>query len=74
MLERGGDSGATLNAADEIATAAFLAGDLPFSSISKLVADVLQRTPAGAIRNLEDVIQADRAARRDAERRIGANA
>lgn len=37
---RGGTAGAALNAADEVAVAAFLAGDLPFDAIPAACADV----------------------------------
>ncbi|MFY9343999.1 MAG: 1-deoxy-D-xylulose-5-phosphate reductoisomerase, partial [Planctomycetota bacterium] len=40
-LAAGGDSGARLNAADEIATAAFLAGEIPFPAITAISEQVL---------------------------------
>src|SRR5262245_16265367 len=44
-LERGGTSGAILNAADEVAVEAFLSGAIPFLRIIPVVEEVLKRTP-----------------------------
>src|SRR5205085_9558618 len=38
-LERGGTASAVLNAANEVAVDAFLAGRLPFTSIARVIAD-----------------------------------
>ncbi|MBL8755043.1 MAG: 1-deoxy-D-xylulose-5-phosphate reductoisomerase [Planctomycetes bacterium] len=62
-LRLGGDSGARLNAADEVATAAFLAGRIPFPAITATVAAVLQAAPIRPIHSLADVIRADDEAR-----------
>jgi 1-deoxy-D-xylulose-5-phosphate reductoisomerase len=62
-LEAGGDSGARLNAADEIATAAFLGGELPFPAIAGVAETVLTARPARPIRSLADVLAADAEAR-----------
>lgn len=66
-LEAGGSTPAILNAANEVAVASFLAGRLPFTRIATLVEEVLERVPGSAVRNLDDVIGADAAARRVAE-------
>lgn len=66
-LEAGGSTPAILNAANEVAVASFLAGRLPFTRIATLVEEVLDRVPGSAVRNLDDVIGADAAARRVAE-------
>ena len=66
-LEAGGTAPAILNAANEVAVARFLAGRLPFSRIADLVEDVLNRVPATAVRELDDVLTADANARRSAE-------
>ncbi len=71
-MRDGGDSGARLNAADEVATAAFLAGRIPFPAITALVADVLRERRPRPIRSLSDVLAADAEARRSAEQRIAA--
>ena len=62
--EAGGAAPAVLNAANEIAVAAFLAGQIKFSRISSLVAEVLDggNLPP-APQSLEDVLMVDRAAR-----------
>jgi 1-deoxy-D-xylulose-5-phosphate reductoisomerase len=71
-MRDGGDSGARLNAADEVATAAFLAGRIPFPAITTLVADVLRERAPRPIHSLSDVLAADAEARRSAEQRIAA--
>jgi 1-deoxy-D-xylulose-5-phosphate reductoisomerase len=52
-----------LNAADEIAVAAFLAGDLPFLGIPRTIERVLEQTPAANPGSIAEVLQADAAAR-----------
>jgi 1-deoxy-D-xylulose-5-phosphate reductoisomerase len=68
----GGLAPAALNAANEVAVAAFLAGDLPWSSIP----DVLERVLAGhngdPADSVEAVIEADERARAHARRAIEA--
>ena len=62
--QAGGAAPATLNAANEVAVAAFLARQIPFSRIAILVEDVLNSgnlAPAPA--SLDDVMSIDRAAR-----------
>ncbi len=44
--EAGGSATATLNAADEIAVEAFLAGRIPFPAIAATVAETLERMPS----------------------------
>ena len=44
--EAGGSATATLNAADEIAVEAFLAGEIPFPAIAATVAETLERIPS----------------------------
>ncbi len=63
----GGAAPAVLNAANEVAVAAFLAGNLPFTRIAVLVEDVLTRgNRPPAPQSLDDVLQIDAAARRRA--------
>ncbi len=64
---RGGIFPAVLNAANEIAVAAFLRERISFLAIPELIARVLQICPEQAINNLEDVLAADRWAREQAE-------
>ena len=62
-LEAGGTAPATLNAANEVAVAAFLDGKIPFTAIADTIQGVLEAEPAPLGRSLEDVIDADRRAR-----------
>jgi 1-deoxy-D-xylulose-5-phosphate reductoisomerase len=61
--EAGGTAPATLNAANEEAVAAFLAGRIRFTEIESLVADALGAEPASRIDGLDAVLAADAAAR-----------
>lgn len=68
--ERGGTYPCAYNAANEVAVAAFLAGRLPFLGIADLVADALARTEGAPARGLDDLVEADRAARAAADERL----
>jgi len=59
-----------LNAADEIAVAAFLEGRIPFLGIPRTIEGVLGETPTGAPASIRDVLAADEAARQRARRVI----
>jgi 1-deoxy-D-xylulose-5-phosphate reductoisomerase len=61
--ERGGTYPCVFNAANEVAVAAFLDGRLPFLEISEVVADALERADGAAARDVDDLMEADRAAR-----------
>ncbi len=62
--QEGGAAPAVLNAANEIAVAAFLAGQISFSRIARLVEDVLSvRSLPPAPATLEDVLRIDADAR-----------
>jgi 1-deoxy-D-xylulose-5-phosphate reductoisomerase len=65
-LERGGSAPALLNAANEVAVDAFLAGRLSFTGISRVIADTLDAVPAAAAADLDAVMAADAQARRAA--------
>ena len=52
-----------LNAADEVAVEAFLAGRLPFLGIPRTIEKVLALTPAGSPASVAEVLAADRSAR-----------
>ena len=65
-LEAGGTAPALLNAANEVAVAAFLAGRLPFTGIAPLIAETLAQVPAGPAHDLAAVFDADARARRSA--------
>ncbi|MEO5612493.1 MAG: 1-deoxy-D-xylulose-5-phosphate reductoisomerase [Sphingomicrobium sp.] len=58
-LEQGGTAPTVLNAANEIAVASFLAGQIGFTDIVSLVERTLERADAGAPSSIEDVIQID---------------
>lgn len=62
-VEAGGAAPAVLNAANEIAVAAFLSGQIPFTRIAAYVADVLAASALPAPASLADVIAVDAEAR-----------
>src|SRR6266853_778863 len=62
-LRSGGAAPATLNAANEIAVAAFLEGRLPFLLITTVIEETLAGLPASPLATLEDVLAADARAR-----------
>jgi 1-deoxy-D-xylulose-5-phosphate reductoisomerase len=59
----GGIFPAVLSAADEVAVEAFLAGEIPFTAISDVVAAALDRSPGVAVPSLTDILEADARAR-----------
>ena len=63
VLAAGGTAPAILNAANELAVAAFLAGELAFTEIAALNEAVLDGLPAGPEGSLDDVVAADAQAR-----------
>jgi 1-deoxy-D-xylulose-5-phosphate reductoisomerase len=69
-LRQGGAFPCALNAADEVAVAAFLDGRLPFPGIARVVEKVLETTPPGNFSSIEDVLAADADARRRAAQAI----
>lgn len=69
-LREGGRSPAVLNAANEVAVAAFLDGGIGFSAIPRLIAAVLDEVGTGAVHSLGDVREADRLARQAALGRV----
>ena len=68
--EAGGTKTAALNAADEIAVAAFLDGNIGFSDIPRIIEDVLAGTNSGPLGSIAKVLQADQEARRYAQERV----
>lgn len=66
-LRAGGTAPALLNAANEVAVGAFLEGRLGFWGIQACNRDTLSRIPARSRASLEEVLDADRTARRHAE-------
>jgi 1-deoxy-D-xylulose-5-phosphate reductoisomerase len=73
-VREGGNAGAVLNAADEVAVAAFLSGELPFHEIVPIVTAVLDRRLEWPGETLDDLLGADSsaraAAREEIERRV----
>jgi 1-deoxy-D-xylulose-5-phosphate reductoisomerase len=67
-LAAGGTAPTTLNAANEVAVAAFLKGTLPFLAISELIEATLDFLPAAPATDLEALVYADLTARREAQR------
>jgi 1-deoxy-D-xylulose-5-phosphate reductoisomerase len=59
----GGTAPCVLNAANEVAVGAFLAGTVGFPDIADLVEHALERVPADPLESLEQVLDADRRAR-----------
>jgi 1-deoxy-D-xylulose-5-phosphate reductoisomerase len=68
--EAGGTKTAALNAADEIAVAAFLDGNIGFSDIPRIIEDVLAGTNSERLGSIAKVLQADQEARRYAQERV----
>ncbi len=68
--EAGGSATCTLNAADEIAVEAFLAGNIPFPAIAATVAETLDRIPNAYPQTIAEVLEIDRASRAAARRVI----
>jgi len=62
--EAGGTAPAMLNAANEVAVEAFLGRRIRFTEIASIIADVLEQEAVGAAGCLDDVLMADRQARR----------
>ncbi|KKI17560.1 1-deoxy-D-xylulose-5-phosphate reductoisomerase [Sphingomonas sp. Ag1] len=69
-LNEGGGSPAILNAANEIAVAAFLGGRISYLEIAAIVSDTLDRFSPAAPDTLEAVLEVDREARVIAEKRV----
>ena len=67
-LAAGGTAPTTLNAANEVAVAAFLEGTLPFLAIAELIEATLEFLPATPAGDLEALVYADLTARREAQR------
>ena len=61
--ETGGAKTIALNAADEVAVAAFLEEQIGFEDIPRIIADVMTATPAGKLESITKVLQLDGEAR-----------
>jgi 1-deoxy-D-xylulose-5-phosphate reductoisomerase len=67
VLREAGAKPAILNAANEIAVAAFLEGSIGFLDIASISADTLERSDPAAPASIEEVLEIDREARAVAE-------
>jgi 1-deoxy-D-xylulose-5-phosphate reductoisomerase len=66
----GGSAPCTLNAADEIAVEAFLAGRISFPGIAQVVEETLARVPNQQARSLDEIMEIDREARQAAQAEV----
>jgi 1-deoxy-D-xylulose-5-phosphate reductoisomerase len=70
--EAGGAKTVALNAADEVAVASFLEGEIRFDQIPRVIEEVLAETNSGALESIQAVLAADAEARRLARERVAA--
>jgi 1-deoxy-D-xylulose-5-phosphate reductoisomerase len=68
--EAGGAKTAALNAADEVAVAAFLEGSIHFDDIPRIIEEVLDATSSGKLESIAKVLEVDAEARRYAQQRV----
>jgi 1-deoxy-D-xylulose-5-phosphate reductoisomerase len=68
--EAGGAKTVALNAADEVAVAAFLEGSIGFNDLPRIIEDVLKATNSGKLESIGKVLEADGEARRLAQLRV----
>jgi 1-deoxy-D-xylulose-5-phosphate reductoisomerase len=71
--EAGGTKTVALNAADEVAVAAFLEGSIGFNDIPRIIEDVLAGTNADKLESIAKVLEADAEARLLAKERVARN-
>jgi len=68
--EAGGAKTVALNAADEVAVAAFLDGCIGFDGIPEIIKSVLAETPKSKLESIKKVLEADAEARRAAHEKV----
>ncbi len=68
--EAGGAKTIALNAADEVAVAAFLDEQIGFEDIPRIIADVMAATPAGKLESINQVLELDGEARHMARQSV----
>jgi 1-deoxy-D-xylulose-5-phosphate reductoisomerase len=68
--ETGGAKSVALNAADEVAVAAFLDGSIRFDQIPKVIKEVLGETDTGKLESIKDVLESDAQARQNAQQKV----
>jgi 1-deoxy-D-xylulose-5-phosphate reductoisomerase len=66
----GGTGPCVLNAADEVAVAAFLGGEIPFTGIAAVIERVLEEMPARPVTDFDDLFATDAEARRRSEDQV----
>ena len=69
-IGRGGNIPCVLNAANEVAVAAYLRDEIPFYGISDIVGECMETVPFIAEPAIEDIFQTNSRARADAERMV----
>ena len=69
-VEAGGAKTVALNAADEVAVAAFLEGRIGFDQIPRVIENVLTETSSGALESISKVLEANGEAQRVAQRQV----
>jgi 1-deoxy-D-xylulose-5-phosphate reductoisomerase len=69
-VEAGGAKTVALNAADEVAVAAFLEGSIRFDQIPKVIEEVLSVTTPAPMESIKGVLQVDAEARRIGQERV----
>ena len=70
-LDAGGGAPTVLNAANEVAVAAFLAGKLGFLDIARVVEGTLEAMPARPPGSIAEVLELNHEARRQASDKVG---
>src|SRR5437588_5413829 len=68
--EAGGAKTVALNAADEVAVAAFLEGQIGFNDIPRIIEDAVSASNPGGMESIAKVLEADAEARRYAQQRV----
>ncbi len=68
--EAGGAKTVALNAADEVAVAAFLEGRIGFNDIPRIIEDAVSASDSGKLASIAQVLEADADARRYSQERI----
>ena len=69
-LETGGAAGCVLNAADEVAVAAFLDSRIPFPALARVVEGTLEETGGRGAASIREILEIDREAREIAARMV----
>jgi 1-deoxy-D-xylulose-5-phosphate reductoisomerase len=69
-VEAGGAKTVALNAADEVAVAAFLEGNIAFDEIPRIIEDAVSASNSGQLGSIQEVLQADAEAHRYAQERV----